>query len=73
MIISCRTAFANDCPSFVQGHERTYEIQEIIGEWRALGRWWEGEGERHYLRVRTTCGTILVLHYDTKTREWLLA
>ena len=51
---------------------RRYEVAEVGGEWRTLGRWWEGEGERRYVRILTPAGLALDLCHDMKTGLWML-
>lgn len=51
---------------------REYRIQAIGGEWRKLGKWWEGEGEQHYVRTITPQGLAMDLKYDTRSGAWTL-
>ena len=51
---------------------RQYQVQEIGGEWRTLGRWWEGEGERRYIRAITAQGLAMDLCQDMRTGQWSL-
>jgi hypothetical protein len=52
---------------------RSFEIAEVGGEWRELGRWWEGEGERRTIRAITTRGVTMDLCQDLRTGLWTLA
>ncbi|MEN6343850.1 MAG: DUF6504 family protein [Armatimonadia bacterium] len=52
---------------------RDYLIATLGGEWRELGRWWEGEGERRYLRAVTSRGMTVDLCQDLKTGQWTVA
>lgn len=51
---------------------KNYRIETIGGEWRTLGRWWEGEGERRYLRAVMPGGLTMDLCQDMKTGNWML-
>ena len=45
---------------------RDFEVVEIGGTWRLLGRWWEGDGERRFVRIITSTGACLDLcHYKS--------
>ena len=66
-------AFATDAlPRRFVWRGREYPIHSIGGEWRVLGRWWEGEGERRYLRVVTPNGLAMDLCEDVATGHWML-
>jgi hypothetical protein len=49
---------------------RAYRVESLGGEWRTLGRWWEGEGERRYVRALTSRGQTLDLCLDARTGQW---
>lgn len=49
---------------------RSYRVDALGGEWRTLGRWWEGEGERRYVRALTSRGQTLDLCLDGRTGQW---
>lgn len=51
---------------------REYRVQVIGGEWRRLGRWWEGEGEQRYVRTITPQGLAMDLKYDAGSGSWSL-
>jgi hypothetical protein len=51
---------------------RLHRIEAVGGEWRLLGRWWEGEGERRYLRAITSTGLALDLCQDLVTGRWVV-
>jgi hypothetical protein len=51
---------------------REYSIEALGGEWRELGRWWEGEGERRYIRAITSRGPAMDLCQDMKTGQWMV-
>ena len=59
-------------PSRFTWRGRSYHIESTGGEWRILGRWWEGEGEQRYLRVITPTGLAMDLCQDLKTGNWML-
>ncbi|MBE3598967.1 MAG: hypothetical protein IMX02_09310 [Limnochordaceae bacterium] len=48
---------------------RTLAVRECLDEWRETGRWWAGEGEKHFVRVVTDLG-IYELGYEFATGEW---
>jgi len=54
---------------FVWG-EHTFKVVEIGGTWRLMGRWWEGEGEREFVRVVTDCGMCFDLCRHESTETW---
>ena len=49
---------------------RTYRIVDTGGRWRLLGRWWEGDGERHFIRVATDLGRCFDLCRYASTEDW---
>ena len=50
--------------------EQTFKVVEIGGTWRLMGRWWEGEGERHFVRALTDCGMCFDLCWHESTDSW---
>ena len=61
-----------EVPTHLTWRGKDYRIEAIGGEWRTLGRWWEGEGERRYVRAITTTGLAMDLCHDAKTGSWML-
>ncbi len=51
---------------------REYRVETIGGEWRILGRWWEGEAEQRFVRALTSRGLAMDLCQDTRTGQWTL-
>ncbi len=51
---------------------KDYRVNQIGGEWRVLGRWGQGEGERRYVRAITSQGLAMDLCHDTGTGAWFL-
>ncbi len=49
---------------------RDFEVAETGGVWRLLGRWWEGDDERSFLRVVTSTGVCLDLCHYRSTDQW---
>ncbi len=49
---------------------RSFEVVETGGTWRLLGRWWEGDGERRFVRVVTDAGVCLDLCHYKSTDQW---
>lgn len=51
---------------------RQYQVEAVGGEWRMLGRWWEGEGERRFVRALTGRGLAMDLCQDLSTGQWMV-
>jgi hypothetical protein len=49
---------------------RTYSVVDTGGNWRLLGRWWEGDGERRFVRVATSAGKTFDLCRYESTDQW---
>jgi len=62
----------NHIPTQFTWRGRDYRVQAIGGEWRILGRWWDGEGERHYFRAITPQGLAMDLCHDMQSGAWTL-
>ncbi len=58
------------CPDMFRWRGRTYSVIDTGGTWRLLGRWWEGDGERRYVRVATSAGKTFDLCRYASTEEW---
>ena len=40
-------------------------VREVVDVWHEVGRWWEGEGEKRFVRLLTAEGTYeLCCHLD---------
>ena len=50
--------------------EHSFEVVEAGGMWRLRGRWWEGEGEREFVRVVTTSEICFDLCWQESTASW---
>ncbi|MDO8587610.1 MAG: DUF6504 family protein [Armatimonadota bacterium] len=59
-------------PSAFQWRGRMYRIDGIQESWRAVGDWWDGEGETTFFRVRTDKGGIYELAYNHVKSAWTL-
>ena len=59
-------------PAQFEWRGRQYRIESIGGEWRTLGRWWEGEGECRFLRAVVGNGLAMDLCQNLKTGHWTL-
>jgi hypothetical protein len=59
-------------PSAFQWQGRMYRIGDVQESWRAIGAWWDGEGETTFFRVRTDKGGIYELAYDHTKAAWTL-
>jgi hypothetical protein len=80
--IEVRLAAGGTVPAAFRWRGRCYAIGGVAACWRAMGPWWDGEGERTYFRVVAHDGEELArsqeddglyeLCYDHGTRRWLL-
>ena len=52
-----------------QGRRRI--VREIVEEWQEAGRWWEGEGERRFVRLLTT-DSACELYCHLPSGQWYL-
>ena len=59
-------------PTQFEWRGRRYRIETIGGQWRTLGRWWEGEGECRFVRAVTPNGLTMDLCQNMKTGHWTL-
>ena len=59
-------------PSAFQWRGRMYRVGDVQESWRAVGAWWDGEGETTFFRVRTDKGGIYELAYDHTKAAWTL-
>ena len=50
--------------------DQDFQVVEVGGAWRLLGRWWEGDGERSFVRVITDTGVCLDLCHYKSTDQW---
>ena len=57
-------------PSAFTWRERSFRVVEVGGTWRLVGRWWEGDGERHFVRVVTDAGKCFDLCRYKSTGQW---
>lgn len=51
---------------------REHRVQGCCGEWTVAGRWWLGEGQRHFFRLVTQEGLTLDVCQDEMTGQWTL-
>lgn len=59
-------------PGWFLWRRRKYEVREVATEWHQTGSWWQGGGERTYLRIIASNGAAYDLCYDTAGHEWRL-
>jgi hypothetical protein len=59
-------------PSEFVWRGRRYSISAVQDYWRAVGAWWDGEGERTFFRTLIQGGGIFEICYDHMKREWRL-
>jgi hypothetical protein len=57
-------------PRLFTWREQAFEVMEAGGTWRLMGRWWEGEGERRFVRVLTDRGICFDLCWQETTASW---
>jgi len=57
-------------PGLFRWREQTFKVVEVGGRWRLMGRWWEGEGEREFVRVVADCGICFDLCRQESTESW---
>lgn len=57
--------------AFIVWRGRRLRVLECLEEWYEMGRWWDGEGERRFVRVLTEAG-IYELGLDVATGRWQL-
>ena len=50
-----------------------YRVAAVQEQWRFVGAWWDGEGERTFFRVLAEDGGIFELSYDHLKHIWQLA
>ena len=58
------------CPETFTWRGRRYDVVDAGGTWRLLGRWWEGDGERRFVRVLTDAGKTFDLCRYEATDQW---
>ncbi|MEA3400576.1 MAG: DUF6504 family protein [Armatimonadota bacterium] len=68
--IEIATIGGDRCPDAFTWRGRRYRVVETGGTWRLLGRWWEGDGERCFLRVMTEAGKCFDLCRYAATDQW---
>ena len=51
---------------------RRYRITQLGGQWTERGRWWEGRGERCFVRALTDRNTVVDLCFEPHRGRWLL-
>lgn len=56
-----------------QWRGREHQVQRSGGEWKLRGRWWLGEGDRHFFRLVTRDGLTLDIYRDEMTGQWTVA
>ena len=61
-----------DSPASFVWRRRQYRILHLGPRWHRLGKWWEGEPERVYLRAIAGNGGAYDLCYDPAAGEWRL-
>jgi hypothetical protein len=49
------------------------QVRECGGDWKTRGRWWLGEGDRHFFRLLTRDSLTLDLCQDEMTGHWTVA
>ena len=57
--------------AFIVWRNRRLKVLECLEEWYETGRWWDGEGEKRFVRVLTEAG-IYELGFDVATGRWQL-
>lgn len=60
-------------PTSFQWRGRRREVTARGGHWSTRGRWWLGEGDRHFFRLTTQDGLTLDLCEDQATGQWTVA
>ncbi len=58
------------CPDVFLWRGDRYQVVETGGAWHLLGRWWEGDGERCFIRVLTDTGKTFDLCRYASTEQW---
>lgn len=54
-------------------HQQRIAVAEVIDRWVDGGRWWEGEGESDWWRIRSNVGGVYELYRErTGERRWVL-
>ncbi|KUO51615.1 MAG: hypothetical protein APF76_13290 [Desulfitibacter sp. BRH_c19] len=57
--------------SFIWRQEK-YETLQIIEQWKDIGSWWLGEGEKIFYRLETLDKGLWEIFYDIKEKKWFL-
>lgn len=61
-----------NCPRSFVWRGRHYRISHLGTRWHRTGKWWEGDGEKVYVRAVASNGGAYDLCYDPESDQWRL-
>lgn len=59
-------------PGFIRDAGRVLAVERILEQWRDTGRWWEGESEKAFFRLRLEEGGVREIYQDLADGAWYL-
>ncbi len=65
-----RRRFSTKYPVAFKWQGRQFTVRNFGGHWYQGGCWWEGEGEKRFLRVQTAQGPVADLWFEPQTGKW---
>ena len=67
-----RVVLIDEKPTRFIWASRTHPVQTITNHWRVDVGWWRLRLWRHYYKIITTTGLLVVIYHDLVTGEWRL-
>jgi len=61
-----------NCPESFVWRRRRYPILHLGPRWHRMGKWWEGQSEKVYVRALAGNGAAYDLCYNPGSQEWRL-
>ena len=59
-------------PSYFFISAQAHQVEEIVKSWRVEDSWWEQAVARHYFKLTTKTGYLVLLYQDGIDGKWYL-
>lgn len=59
-----------DAPQQLLWQGQPHPVAEITRQWRVQSDWWHEPLWRHYFKLTTTTGLLLIIYHDLLADQW---
>lgn len=61
-----------DIPLAIRDVQGAWKVERALEYWRDTGRWWDGESEKAFFRLRLETGGVREIYQDLGSGAWYL-